>query len=80
MPYLAYRLIALDKQPGVRPIGVGEVLRRIVSKAILRIASADVEAACGYLQICAGSPGGIEAAVHAMQDIYNESSTEGVLL
>ena len=58
VPFLSCRLIALDKQPGVRPIGVGEVLRRIVSKAILRIASTDVEAACGHLQKCAGSPGG----------------------
>ncbi len=33
-PFLACRLIALNKNPGVRPIGVCEVARRIVSKAI----------------------------------------------
>ena len=29
------RLIALDKNPGVCPIGVGEVVRRIIFKAVL---------------------------------------------
>ena len=31
--YVASRLIPLNKNPGVRPIGVGEVLRHIVGKA-----------------------------------------------
>ena len=80
VPFLAGRLIALDKKPGVRPIGVGEVLRRIVAKAVLRVAKEDVMKACGHLQKCSGLPAGIEAAVHAMQHIYNEDTTEAVLL
>lgn len=79
-PFLVCRPIALDKNPGVRPIGVCEVLRRIVSKAILRIAAPDVEDACGFLQKCSGMPAGIESAVHAMQQLYDKQETEGILL
>ena len=79
-PLLASRLIALDKQPGVRPIGVGEILRRVISKAILQVAKPDIEEACGFVQKCSGMPAGIEAAVHAMQEIYMDESTEGILL
>ena len=39
---VAYRLIPLDKSPGVRPIGVGEVLRRIIGKAILTVLKSDI--------------------------------------
>ena len=50
----ACRLIALNKNPGVRPIGICEVVRRIISKAILSITSGDIQDAAGSLQLCAG--------------------------
>ena len=41
-PLIACRLIALDKCPGVRPIGVGETLRRLIGKVVLQIAKEDI--------------------------------------
>ena len=79
-PFIACRLIALDKQPGVRPIGVCEVARRIVAKAILQVVGKDVEEECGFLQKCSGLPAGMEAAVHAMQQMFDDESVEGILL
>ena len=32
--FTSCRLIPLDKDPAIRPIGVGEVLRRIVGKTV----------------------------------------------
>ncbi len=75
--FVACRLIPLDKCPGVRPIGVGEVPRRILAKAVLRIVGQDVEEAAGPLQVCAGQDGGCEAAVHAMRRIFHHPDTEG---
>ena len=46
---LSCRLIALDKDPGVRPIGVCEVVRRIMAKAILKITGGDVQDAAGSI-------------------------------
>ena len=42
-PYNASRLIPLDKNPGVRPIGVGEVIRRIFGRNILRCIGNDLK-------------------------------------
>ena len=52
--YCACHLIPLDKRPGVRPIGVGEVLRRIIGKAVMRIIGCDLQQAAGSSQLCAG--------------------------
>ena len=58
----ANRLIALDKCPGVRPICVGEIIRRIISKAVPSVIKSDVLEAAGTLQLCAGHEVGCETA------------------
>ena len=83
--FVSGRLIALDKAPGehpiqIRPIGVGEVLRRIVGKSIMLLLKADITHAAGPLQACAGHKGGVEAAVHAMKKVFEDPKTEAVLL
>ena len=77
---LASRLIPLDKNPGVRPIGVGEVLRRIIAKSVTSFLKSDIKLAAGSLQTCSGTEAGIEAAIHAVREIYEEDESECVLL
>ena len=79
-PLLASRLITLDKNPGVRPIGVGEVSRRIISKAILFVIKGDIQEAAGAIQLCGGQIAGIEAAVHAIRQLFSNETTEAILL
>ena len=79
--YTANRLIPLEKNPtGVRPIGIGEVLRRIVGKAVISELKPDLIECGGSLQLCTGVKAGCEAASHAMNEIFDEAETDGVLL
>ena len=78
--FTSSRLIALDKNPGIRPIGVGEIIRRVCSKAVLFVIRDDIQAACGPLQTCTGIKSGSEAAIHAMRGEFSKDETEGMLL
>ena len=49
--YIASRLIPLVKSPGVRPIGIGELLRRIIGKAIIGVLKPDILENAWSLQI-----------------------------
>ena len=78
--FTACRLVPLDKKPGVRPVGIGEVLRRIVGKAITSVTKKEVVQATAPIQVCAGLAGGVEAAVHALRRIFNDTETDAVIL
>ena len=83
--YLAGRLLALDKAPGdpdlqVRPIAVGEVLRRIVGKTIAWTLNEIIQEAAGPLQVSTGLKGGAEAAIHSMKKIFEFESTDAIIL
>ena len=84
-PYVSCRLIPLDKDPGsrpiaIRPIGIGEVIRRVVGKAVGWSLKMEIQTAAGPLQTATGIQGGAEAAIHAMKTIYERDDIEGVIL
>jgi hypothetical protein len=77
---LANRGIAIDKCPGLRPVGVGEMARRIIGKAVMAVTGEKVRESVGALQLCAGHPVGVESAIHAMRGFLDDESSDGILL
>ena len=81
-PWAAYRammsirLIILDKQPGIRSVGVGESWRRMMAKCLLPVMGQEVKAACGIDQLTGGVEAGIEVGIHAMPVLWEEHSQE----
>ena len=78
--FAAWRLIPLNKNPGLRPRGVGGILPRITGKVIVSVLKKEVFSSAGSLQVWAGQEAGSEAVMHAMEKIFKEESTEAVLL
>ena len=71
-PWSAYRalmaccLVAIDKRPGVSPVGIGETLRGYLAKLVMREAGYQSNTECGNLQLCEGLEVGIYGATHAV--------------
>ncbi len=72
-PWAAYpalmcrQLVALDKQPGVRPMAIGEIWQRCIAKGNLIGSGAEAKGTCRSVQLCAGLEAGIEGALHAVR-------------
>ena len=75
---MANRLIALDKCPGVRPIGVGECLRRVLGCALALVTGWEAQSASGVDQLSCGMQSEVEGAIHAMSALYDDHSNDGL--
>ena len=68
-------LLACQKKGGgLRPIAVGEVLRRLTSKCVSRAVHAESISALSPLQVGVGIPHGCEAIVHSVVSLLNDST------
>ena len=69
--YISVRLIVLDKQPGVCPVGLGEMWRRLFTKCVLRVTGPEATSACNHDQIFDGLKMVIDGGVHGVQAIWD---------
>jgi hypothetical protein len=72
----ASRLVALDKCPGVRPIGVGECLRRLIGKVVALKTKHEVVTEGGKDQLATSLPAAIEGGAHAMRELWERLGDE----
>ena len=70
------RLIALDKQPGIRTVGVGETWRRLMAKCLLHVIGPETKASCRTSPLDGGVEAGKYGAIHAMRVLWEEHSME----
>ena len=70
------RLIALDKQPGIRPVRTRETWWRLVANCLLRGTVQEAKAACGTEQLAGGVKARIEVGIHAMRLLWQQKSLE----
>ena len=72
---MSSRLVLLDKQTGVRPVGVRETWRHIFSKIVIKVTGPEATMTCQHDQLCSGLKVGIDGAFHGVQDIWDENLT-----
>ena len=63
----------------MRPIGVGEIIRRIIGKTIGWVLKSDIQKAAGPLQVSTGIQAGAEAAIHAMKEVFKSDENDAVI-
>eukprot|EP00923_Selenidium_pygospionis_P015217 GHVN01026436.1.p1 GENE.GHVN01026436.1~~GHVN01026436.1.p1 ORF type:complete len:108 (-),score=12.53 GHVN01026436.1:360-683(-) len=71
------RLIALDKDPGVRPLGIADPLRRLIFYAVLEATGDEAQAGCGSRQLCVGMKSGTEGAFHTVREMLEDVWEKG---
>ena len=72
-------MIGVDKNPGIRPVGISEIFRRIVTAALIQNFRGETQNATGPMQTCGGARSGVEAVVHMMSGLFDDSTMECIL-
>ena len=76
---LAFWLIPLNNNPGLRPIDIVEVIRRIIENAVTSCFRSDIIYGSGNLQLCAEIRSGCEIAIHGSVDMFKDEENLGIL-
>ena len=73
---MANCMVAFDKCPGVHPLGIGEILRRLIAKMVIEACGGEVRLNCGVANLCTGLQAGIEGGIHAADVLFKEHQSD----
>ena len=71
---MSVRLIVLDKHPDVRPFGVGETLKHLLSKIVIKVTGTESGSAFHDNHLCDILKSLIDGTVHGVQAIWDTKS------
>ena len=72
--------MSYNKNLEVSPIGIGEVLRRIIGKTITICIKSDLKNIGKHFHLCLGQKCGIQYAVHSLRNEFEKPETDAILL
>ena len=73
---MSNQVIALDKCPCVRLVGIVKIWWRLLAKCVLKVAGIEAEIACGKVQLCTGLEAGIDNVIYAVHQLWDENSED----
>jgi hypothetical protein len=68
------RLVALNKEPGVQPAGIGDIFMQLWSHIVHAATKPADTSMCAELQLCCGLKSGIKASLHALWHVFPQSN------
>ena len=79
-PWAAYRatmansLVAMNKMPGVRLLGIEEIYSRLWAKLVIKDCESQSKLSCRTSQLCEGLEARIEGAIHSVHKKINKTN------
>ena len=66
----------MDESLGVRPLGMGDVFRRISCKVLLNVAGKEATRACKMDQLCGGLEAVMEGAMNYVRSLWDNHEND----
>ena len=78
LTFMYWRLLVLNKQPGIRPVVVREIWHQLFAKCVLVVRGPEANHACKDDHLCVGLKALTNGVVHMVQSIWEIKSNKEI--